>query len=444
MLTFQDFERRGRELIPQIITEHQNGDLFKTAMTANEYDRQRNTTVCNYVQTLFSLTGAKLIDFTATNNKVASNFFHRLNVQRCTYSLGNGITFGDHNDAIKKRLGVRIDTDVKRAAYKALIHGLTFGFWDFNRLYTFPVTEFAPLWDENTGALRAGIRFWQLGSEKPVVVTVYEEDGFTELRGKSYSTLAVSQEKRGYKQHVRTNRADGERIAGYENYGSLPVVPFWGSDLHQSTLVGMQNAIDSFDLIQSGFANDLSDCTQVYWILENYNGMTDADVKKLRDRIKFNHIAAIDTMSGGNIKPYTVEIPFEARKAYLEHIRSRIYEDFGAFDVSRISGGTKTATEINAAYQPMDEEADDFEYQCIEFIQAVCRLAGFEDATPIFKRNRISNQTEQTEMIISAAEYLDRETILKKLPFITVDEVAAIMENLDREEGGRVENRLEA
>ena len=442
MLTYQDFERRDRELIPQIITEHQNGELYQTAQTANEYDRQRNTTICNYVQTLFSLTGAKLVDFTATNNKVASNFFHRLNTQRCTYSLGNGVTFGDGTEAIKKRLGVRFDTDVKRAAYKALVHGIAFGFWDFDRLYTFPVTEFAPLWDENTGALRAGIRFWQVAPEKPVTVYVYEEDGFTVLRGKTYSSLAIEQEKRGYKQHVRISRADGVRIAGYENYGSLPVVPFWGSDMHQSTLVGMRNAIDSFDLIQSGFANDLSDCTQVYWILENYNGMTDDDVKRLRDRIKFNHIAAIDTMSGGNIKPYTVEIPFEARKAYLEHIRSRIYEDFGAFDVSKITGN-KTATEINAAYQPMDEEADDFEYQCIEFIQGICHLAGFENTTPIFKRNRISNQTEQTEMIISASEYLDRETILKKLPFVTIDEVSAILQNLDREEGARVENRME-
>ena len=34
-------------------------------------------------------------------------------------------------------------------------------------------------------------------------------------------------------------------------------------------------------------------------------------------------------------------------------------------------------------------------------------------------------------MIISAAEYMDTETILKKLPFITVDEVATILKNLD-------------
>lgn len=442
MLTFQDFERGGAGLIPRVIAEHQASELYTTALTADEYDRQKNTTIYDYVRTLFSLTGAALVDYTATNSRIASNFFHRLNTQRCTYSLGNGVTFGDDTKRIKTALGVRFDTSLMKTAYKALIHGVAFGFWDVSRLYTFPVTEFAPLWDEDTGALRAGLRFWRLDAEHPATVWLYEEDGYTVFHGKDYASVTQAEEKRGYKARVRYTRADGERVAGYENYGSLPVVPFWGSDLHQSTLVGMRQAIDSFDLIQSGFANDLSDCTQVYWILENYNGMSDDDIKRLRDRLRFAHVATADTMSGGQIKPYTVDIPFAARQAYLKHIRDSIYEGFGAMDVHNISAAS-TNDHIDAAYQPMDEEADDFEYQCIEFVQQVCRLAGFNGVTPIFKRNRISNQREQTDMIISAAEYMDTETILKKLPFITVDEVATILRNRDLEEGRRVENRLE-
>lgn len=443
MLTYQDFERGGLGLVPRIITEHQQSELYQTAVTADEYDRQKNTTIYNYVQTLFSLTGAALVDYTATNNRIASNFFHRLNTQRCQYSLGNGVAFsGEDGARVKEALGDRFDTDLKRCAYKALIHGVSFGFWDLNRLYCFPVTEFAPLWDETTGALRAGLRFWRLGPEKPWTVAVYEEDGYTILRGTTIGALKVQQEKRGYKALVRSTPADGETVAGYENYGTLPIVPFWGSDLHQSTLVGMRQAIDSFDLIQSGFANDLSDCTQVYWILENYNGMSDDQIKQMRDRLRFTHIATADTLSGGAIKPYTVDIPFEARKTYLDHIRKGIYEAFGALDVTDLSAGNRTATEINAAYQPMDEEADDFEYQCIEFVQQVCALAGFDGATPIFKRNKISNQLEQTQMILSAAEYLDAETVLKHLPFISIDEITGIMQGVDREEGRRVEDEL--
>ena len=56
---------------------------------------------------------------------------------------------------------------------------------------------------------------------------------------------------------------------------------------------------------------------------------------------------------------------------------------------------------------------------------------------PQFKRNKISNQKEQTEMIMLTAEKLDEETILKKLPFLTVDEVSTIIENRNREEANR-------
>ena len=41
-------------------------------------------------------------------------------------------------------------------------------------------------------------------------------------------------------------------------------------------------------------------------------------------------------------------------------------------------------------------------------------------------------------MVIQAAQYLDQETILKKLPFITVDEVEDIMKETMQEESDRV------
>ena len=438
MLTYQDFERGGVACIPRIISEHMSGELYSTAKTADEYDRQRNTTIYNYVHTLFSVTGQALVDYTATNSRIASNFFHRLNMQRCTYLLGNGVSFADDEGGkTKAALGSRFDEDLARCAYKGLIHGVSFGFWDVDRLYNFPVTEFAPLWDEYTGALRAGVRFWRLAADKPVSVELYEEDGVTTFRGKDFGALTVYQEKHGYKQIVRSNRADGERVVGYDNYGTLPIVPIWGSELKQSTLIGMQQAIDSFDLIRSGFANDLSDVSQVYWLLENYGGMNDDALKKFRDRLKFQHIASVDTSQGGSVKAYTQEIPFEARQAYLTAIRKGIYEDFGALDVMNISAAAKTATEIDASYQPLDEEADHFELQVIPFVQQVCKLAGLGDVAPVFKRNRISNQKEQTDMVASMLEIIDQKTALSKLPWISVDEIDTILENTDYEEGRR-------
>ena len=86
----------------------------------------------------------------------------------------------------------------------------------------------------------------------------------------------------------------------------------------------------------------------------------------------------------------------------------------------------------------MDENADDFEYQCIEFIQQILVIAGLEPDTPVFKRNRISNTKEQVDIVLSESDYLDEETILNKLPNITPDEVVEILKRKDREDAKRM------
>lgn len=451
MITFQDYLEEPNVLafIGTAINQHTSSEEYKIAVSADNYDRQKNETIYNYVRTIFTATGAEVQDFTAANNRIACNFFHRLNTQRCMYSLGNGVSFSNHKekrviegveqtfDLTKEAIGNDFDTALKDLAYKALIHGVSFGFWNFDKLYVFPLTEFVPLWDEETGALMAGIRFWQLDKDKPMTAILYEQDGYTKFRGGRHSgkmNFAIVQPKTAYKQNYTYTDADGLEVVSGENYGALPIVPMWGSKLHQSTLVGMQRAIDSYDLIRSGFANDLTDCAQIYWILSNCSGMTDAELARFRDRLKIQHIAVADTDNSA-VTPYTQEIPFQARQTYLDSIRAGIYEDFGGLDVHTIAAGA-TNDHIDAAYQPLDENADDFEYQVIKFVQQILALMGIED-TPVFKRNRISNQMEQTQMVMLEAQYLDDETILQKLPNISVDEVSGILARKGMENAGR-------
>lgn len=438
MLTYQDFLSRDvpvKDFIRMAINDHMSSDIYKIAILADKYDRQQNETIYNYTRMIMSSTGNLIRDITAANNRLASNFFHRLNVQRCTYSLGNGCSFTKKDT--KEKLGADFDTMIKKIGYKALTHGLAFGYWNTDGLHLFPVTEFVPLWDEDTGAIRAGIRWWQLDERKPVTAVLYEEDGLTKYHsapGTSGMDFVEVEPKRAYKLIYSVSEASGAEIIGEENYTFLPIVPMWGSSLHQSTLVGMQRQIDSYDLIQSGFANDLTDCAQIYWIISNAMGMDDNSLAQFRDRLLIQHIAVADTDTS-DIKPYQQEIPHNARSAYLDMIRSRIYEDFGAVDVHAINAAS-TNDHIDAAYQPLDENADDFEFEVITFVHQLLSLIGIED-TPIFKRNRISNQKEQTEMVATMAEYLDDKTILKKLPWIDIDEVDSILHNRDLENQNR-------
>ena len=450
MITFQDFEasQNKREFVFNAIARHQCSAEYDIALTANLYDRQKNKTINDYVKTMFTISGAEIEDFTATNSKIASNFFHRLNTQRCTYSLGNGISFANDDDGVlKKQLGDKFDTRLYDVGYYALIHGVSFGFWNGEKLHVFELTEFVPLWDENDGTLKAGIRFWQIDSSKPMIAVLYEIDGYTKYKrtqdgtdenGAQLYKYSVVEPKKPYKITVKENKAGDVEVVGEENYSTLPIVPLYGSRLKQSTLVGMRSAIDSFDLIRSGFANDLSDCTQIYWLIENAGGMEADDLARFRDKLKLQHIAEVDTNDGTKVTPYTQEIPYQARQAYLEDIRTGIYEDFGGLDVHQVDADS-TNDHLEAAYQPMDENADDFEYQLIEFIQQILVVAGFAVDTPVFKRNRISNTKEQVDMIMLEAAHLDEQTILSKLPNITPDEVKEIMDRKQEEDQRRFE-----
>lgn len=437
MYTFQDFmadaEKKGDAFaVGAAINQYKRTADFKIAEDADLYDHQKNKTIMDYVKIIYRMTGEAVEDFTASNNKIASNFFHRLNTQRVNYLLGNGMTFSK-DDNVKNQLGVKIDTAVKNLGYYALIHGVSFGFWNVDGLHIFKVTEFVPLWDEETGALRAGVRFWQIDKQKPMYAVLYEEDGITKYKASATDgKFEEIQPKRAYRLTVRVSNADGEEVIGEENYGSLPIIPLWGSSLKQSTLIGMRGAIDSYDLIRSGFANDLTDCAMIYWIVGNAGGMTDSDLAQFRDRIKLQHIATVDT-ENSSVTPYTQDIPYSARETYLNAIRAGIYEDYGGLDVHTIAAGA-TNDHIDAAYQPVDEEADDFEYQVLEFFDHLFELLGLDtENVPVFHRNRISNQNEQTQMVLSAGEYLDEETVLQKLPFITVDEVQDILDKKIRE-----------
>lgn len=450
MLTYQDFiaepEAKRPDFLRKLIEQHDASELVQTARDADLYDQQRNITINEYIQKLYTASGISVENYVASNNKIASNFFRRLNTQRNTYLLGNGVTFtGDENGQIKARLGEKFDTNIKRAGYLGLIHGVSFIFWNLNKTHVFPVTQFAPLWDETDGTLRAGVRYWRLDKDKPMIAVLFEEDGYTKYRTDGSGTdLIEAEPKKAYKQIYAKAPADSEAVVvGEENYSALPIVPLWGSSLHQSTLIGMRQAIDSYDLVRSGFANDLEDCAQIYWLLENYGGMRDKDLEQFRDRIRLQHIAVADTSDGGKVQGYTQEVPYQARQTYLDSIRAGIYEDFGGLDVHTVAAGA-TNDHIEAAYQPMDEQADDYEYQLIECIQQLLKLAGQPDnVQPIFKRNRIANQRENVEMLMLAAEYLDEETIVSKLPFVSPDEIQQILERRNTEQQSRIKRQEE-
>ena len=114
-----------------------------------------------------------------------------------------------------------------------------------------------------------------------------------------------------------------------------------------------------------------------------------------------------------------------------------MYKDYQALDVTNLVGGEKTTVEIKAAYQPLDNKADQFEYCVLDFLQRLFEIVGIDD-NPDFQRNQIANLSEQTQMVLMAAEYLDEEMLLKKLPWLTAEEIEDMQKRKAADEAGRI------
>lgn len=404
--------------VESVVKGHKESEEYNLALIADEYDHQLNTTIMAFEKTVKTITGADVLDPYAANNKLPSNLFNKLNTQRNQFSLGNGVNFKERS--LKDKFGYDFDTQLQDLGYFALIHGVSFGFWNLKTLYVFKLTEFAPMYDEMTGALMAGVRFWQIDDDHPLNMWLYTPDGIMRfLKSESNKEATIIDEKfTPFIVKTKKSKADGEQITGGDNYPGFPIVPLYGSRLKQSTIVGMRNGIDSYDLVRSGLANDMDDVAAIYWIIKNAGGMDEFDMGRFLNRLKSKHIAAAGNgtqTEGGEsnepeITPYTQDIPYEARTTYLETLRHAIYEDFCAFDVTQLSASAKTATEIKAAYDPMRKAASDFQKQIIVFVQNLGALQGIDKTKciPIFKEDTITNDLEQVQALAIA----DRKSVV--------------------------------
>lgn len=457
--TYQDLldvgasEERRMQFIQNAITAHKQSWLYQMACIAHDYDMQRNTTICTYQKLLYKVSGEAVPDNYSANYKLCSNFFHRLITQLVEFELGNGVSWGKPSRKISeatakkysasevfqrdvwnpkaemyvptwflagtdRKLGEDFDQRLQELVSDAFVGAVSFGFWNYDHMETFSVREFVPLYDEENGALMAGIRFWQVAPDKPLRVTLYELDGLTDYQKKK-SQWSIFTPKRAYKEIAEGAPVDKEKIYKGENYEGFPIIPMWTNRFKTSAIVGMRENIDCFDLIKSGFANSVDEASMLYWSISNAAGMDEIDLAKFVDQMRRVKAGLVDD-EHAKAEAHAMDVPFASREAILTRLRNEIYEDFMALDTKNIAAGATTATQIQAAYEPMNNRADELEFCILDFLQSLLKIAGIEDK-PTFTRSIIVNKQEEVQILLQGASYLPEEYVTQKLLTIMGD-----------------------
>ena len=444
MKTYQDLLKNTDRLLEftrEVISDHVSSKEYREATIADEYNRRRNRTIVEYQKLLYTMSGQAVPDNYSANFKLCSNFFNRFVTQENQFLLGNGCTW--EKEATKEALGEDFDEQLQDAGEKALVCAVSFGFWNLDHVDVFSLLEFAPLWDEEDGALKGGVRFWQIESDKPLRATLYEMDGYTDYMWNKNKEGGEQGEiinpKRAYKLKLKGTDADGMEIYDGENYPTFPIVPLWANKYKQSEFVGMRENIDAYDLVKSGFANDLDDASQIYWIVQNAGGMDDVDLAKFLERLKTVKAAVVDE-SGARAESHTIDVPYAARTTLLAQLRNDMYEDAMALDTKNMASGAITATQIEASYEDFSKKVDKYEYCVIKFVNGILALAGIDDNVT-FTRSMIVNVNETVGVLLQCAQYLPQEYVTKKILNLLGDgdQYDAIQKQIDEENMERME-----
>jgi hypothetical protein len=212
-----------------------------------------------------------------------------------------------------------------------------------------------------------------------------------------------------------------------ENYPVLPIVPLYGNPEEQSELVGIRDAIDCYDLLKSGFADTLQDMAELYWTIQNAGGMDQEDLQRFVHQLRTVRAAVLEDQ--GQAQAHTLDMPYQAKMYFLQLLEQNLYSDFGAVNVQNLMGREITATQIQAAYQNLDNKVDAYEGCVKKFFQGLFQVLEIQDE-PMFNRSRIVDQGELTQMVISAAPYLDKQTVVENLPFLAPKEQSRLVEKL--------------
>ena len=440
MLTYQDYLNSSDKIkfINDCINEFKNSDRYKRGINAWEYFCGRNVTILKRMKWFYNTNGIKQEDLFKANNQVPSAFFPKIIKQENSYLLANGVTI---DSKVKKELGRKFDNRVYKNGLYALLDGVSWAYCHLDDKGSFCMDswrgiEFIPLLDERTGTLMAGIRFWQLDTNKPIYIEFYESDGITELIKVKDNDIQVSKPKKNYKNVIKKDIL-GERVDG-ENWSILPIFPLYCDETGESRLtISLMNQIDMYDKISSDLGNNLEDTQDVYWVLKNYGG--EGMEQFLED---YKYYRTISLENDGDATAHTIEVPYEARKTALEILRKEIYATAMALDNDTITGSSLTTTAIKSAMQDLDLKTDAFEINVIDFIENILNLYNeFKGINKEYEvkliRRTLINDTEMIDNIYKFRNDIDLKTALTLNPYVSENDVDEIMERLEEENANK-------
>jgi len=432
--TFQDLQNCGDDEIRRIafvesaIANHISSEQYRVAKKARAYYEHRNPDILLVEKVIYDFLGMPHPDNVTPNHKLLNAYYPLIIDTGAAHLLANGVSF--KNPQVKERLGRNFDGTLRKIFIDARNSGVSYGYFDGENLIHFPFEQFAALPDEYTGTIRAGIRFWRIDPKKPMTAVLYEEDGFTVYAQVEGNALVLQQEKRAYTTQRVSSEVQGVYSEDMGEASVLPIYPLYNI-LKQSAITGNISTLTAIDLVNSQLINNISEGDLIYWVLQGYGGMDDIDDANFLSHLLKNHVAHTNN-EGEKIEPHQITVQFQANENGAVRLKQMLFDNMRGVMTEQLNAGNLTATAINSAYTNQRLNSTLLEYEVIEFLYGIFKIAGIPDTeTFSFQYYETINASENINNVIAAAQFLG-ETVSTRL-LATYLGVVDDIEEIERE-----------
>lgn len=423
MLTYQDFLAAGDDVnavgdfILKVIADHESSPQFKTGQIAGEFYRHHDPYQEKIEKIIYDANGNAMPDKYSPNHKLAANWHFIFTAEMVGHLLGNGISFDD--PTIKEKLGgSEFDTALQNLLTYAANDGESYALVTENKVIPMcfacdnRIPHFAGLPDETDGRLKAGVRYWRIAPDKPLMAELYTIDGWYQFRENDTSGLTMTKDLTKYHVTTVSNAVQGDYIIESENNSELPIVPMSYIN-HQSSIIGNEESLLTYDLTLSGFMNDTMQ-TLIYWILTGYDGMDITD--DMRFLLDVYRQRVIHNEEHQSATPQQIEVQYQAREAALTRLEQQLIRDYMAADTKSLRSGAVTTVEIKSAYKDLERKCDLVEEHVREFVRGVLRVHGIDENAPFhFTRPKELNIQEEINTLIAGAQFCGDAYTTKKI-----------------------------
>lgn len=206
--------------------------------------------------------------------------------------------------------------------------------------------------------------------------------------------------------------------------GFLPFVPFDNNRDCLGDLPMVKDLIDQYDLVTSGFANDLADIQEVIFVLRNYGG---EDLNTFLSELKRYKAIKVDgdvAVSGG-VETLKIEIPVEARVQFLDLMKKQIFIAGQGVNPDPYNFGNSSGVALKYHYSLLEIKAGlletEFRAAFKHFLRLILHYLELDPELPavqIYTRNGIENEAELAEIAVKSQGIISRRTILQNHPWV--------------------------